>query len=126
MAIEYKIVERANPQNRAQKKYYASANITGETSTKELCKEIEESSTVSEVDVQAVLFALAKIIPRHLVDGKSVALTELGKFRLTVRSKGEATKDEVDVHSIESAHIIFTPTRDFAKITNDLHYKKIS
>ena len=125
MAIEYKVVERANPQDRQSKKYYASANITGETSTKELCKDIEQMSTVNGADVQAVLYALSEVLPRHLADGKSVRLGELGNFRITIRSQGEAAEKDVDAHSITDARIAFTPNREFSAITKNLHYKKI-
>ncbi len=114
MSIEYKVIARDNPQDRTQKKYYASANVVGETTTRELCKAIEKMSTVSGVDVQAVLYALAEVIPQYLAAGKSVRIGELGCFRITVRSDGQAHAAEVGAHS-----------RRFAHVTENLHYRKI-
>ncbi len=125
MSIEYKIIQKSNPMDRTSKKYYASANLTGETSTRELSKEIEQLSTVSGADVQAVLYALAEVIPRHLAEGKSVNINQIGRFRITIRSEGKVEAKDVNAHSIDSARIVFTPSRDLSNITKDLHYKKI-
>ena len=126
MAIEYKAIERVNPQDRTKKKFYASANSTGSTTAKELGTEIEQISALSGADVQSVLYLLTDLIPRHLAEGKSVHLGGLGNLRIIVSSNGEDSAEKVDVHSIKSARIVFTPSRELSKITADLHYKKLS
>ena len=124
MAVEYKVIERPNPQDRTQKKYYASTNTTGKTTIKELFKEVEQISALSGADVQGVLYALAEIIPRHLADGKSVHLGYLGSFRISLSSKGKAA--DVDMHSIKNARVAFTPSHELSRLTEELHYKKIT
>lgn len=58
MAIKFKAVERPQPgvSGGGEKKFYASANITGETNLNDLTKRIEKISTVSGADIRAVLF----------------------------------------------------------------------
>ena len=126
MAIEYKVIERANPQDRSKKKYYASANITGRTTLLQLCREIEHMSALSGAEVQGVLYALAEVLPRHLGDGKSVHLGDLGSFRISMGSVGEDSEDDVDVNSIKRARIVFTPSRELTNLTKGLRYKKIT
>ena len=126
MAVEYKVIKRPNPQDRTQNKYYASANTTGKTTIKELCKEVEQISALSGADVQGVLYALAEIIPRHLADGKSVHLGDLGSFRISLNSKGEDKASNVDMHSIKNARIACTPSHELSRLTEELHYKKIT
>ena len=126
MAIEYKAVERANPQDRTKKKFYASANSTGSTTTKELGIEIEQISALSGADVQSVLYLLAELIPRHLAEGRNVHLGGIGNLRISLSSNGENSANEVDVHSIKGARIVFTPSKELSKITAGLHYKKLS
>ena len=76
--------------------------------------------------MQGVLYALAEIIPRHLADGKSVHLGDLGSFCIRLNSKGEDKATDVDMHSIKNARIAFTPSHELSRLTEELHYKKIT
>lgn len=125
MSIEYKVIERANPQDRTKKKYYASANITGRTTTKEMCREVEQLSALSGAEVQGVLYTLAELLPQHLSEGKSVELEGIGTFRISLISRGEAKAEDVDMHTIEGPRIIFNPSKAFLNAMQNLRYKKI-
>ena len=76
--------------------------------------------------MQGVLYALAEIIPRHLADGKTVDLGDLGSLRISLHSKGEDKAADVDMHSIKNARIAFTPSHELSRLTEELHYKKIT
>lgn len=69
-------------------KYYPTAASIGRVSTDELCDEIAEISTVSPIDVVAVLKALNIVIGRHLSAGQTVQVKGLCNLRLTAQSKG--------------------------------------
>lgn len=125
MAIEYRAVERSNPQDRTKKQFYATAIKTGDTSLKQLCEEIEQISALSKADVYGVLYALLEVLPRHLADGKSIHLGELGSFRIGLNSNGEPSADKVDVHSIKHARVIFSAGRELANSVKELKYRKI-
>ena len=66
MAIKYKVIKRGEPgvAGGGTKKFYASANVTGEKSLTGLMRDIEKMSTVSGADIRAVLYALpTAVIP---------------------------------------------------------------
>lgn len=126
MAIEYKVIPRSDPRDVSRKKYYASANITGNTTLKELCKEIEHMSTVNGADIHAVLYALTEIIPKHLANGKSISLGDLGTMRISIRSEGKEDERDVTHHAVKDSRIVFTASKEFSHILQTLKYKKIS
>ena len=68
MPVKYNVVERKNLLDKtATPKFYASAKADGEISLKALAKEIaQNSTTVSDTDVLAVLNDLTEVLVRHL------------------------------------------------------------
>jgi len=124
MSIFLKVLRRINPLDRSKSKYYAYAKKRGEITLRELAELVAEITALSVADVEAAITALVLVIPQALSDGKSVHLGDLGHFRISIKSRGELTADDVDAHSILSAHIIFTPSKTFAKFLKELHYTK--
>jgi hypothetical protein len=59
MAIKFKVIEKGQPgvPGGGEKKFYASANMSGEMTLNGLTKSIEKISTVSGADIRAVLYA---------------------------------------------------------------------
>ena len=125
MPIEYKTLECSNPQDRTEKKFYALAQKTGDTRMDELCDEIVQISALSKSDVYGVLYALLEVLPRHLTNGRSVHLEGLGSFRISLRSSTEDSEDDVDVHSIKGARVLFTTGKDLKKALSNLKYRKV-
>jgi predicted histone-like DNA-binding protein len=110
MAVEFKVVQKVNPQDpTAPRKYYASLSSPGEISLRGLCEEIADGATVTTTDTYAVLEGLLRVLPRHLAYGRIIRLGEFGSFRLTLKSEGLDTEDEVNASSIKSAKLIFKP-----------------
>lgn len=62
MAIKYKVIQRGQPgvTGGGDKKYYASANVTGTQTLEDLTELIELSSTVSGADIRAVFVFAGK------------------------------------------------------------------
>ena len=56
MPIKYNAVQKPVP-GKAEKKWYASANMSGEKTLEGLTTDIEKISTVSGADIRAVLYA---------------------------------------------------------------------
>ena len=65
--------------------------------TKQLCDDIAQASTVAPADVLAVLRSLSDAMVKYLVEGRSVKLDGIGKFYLTATAKGNGVKKEEDV-----------------------------
>lgn len=127
MAIKFKVIEKGQPgvAGGGVKKYYASANVTGEKTLAGLTRDIERMSTVSGADIRAVLYALVDVMQSSLADGQAVRLGELGSLRINISSEGKDTEKEVTADVIRSAKVIFTPGVDLKKMLANLKYEKM-
>ena len=127
MPIKYKVIQRGQPgvAGGGTKKYYASANLTGEKTLAELTKDIEKMCTVKGADIRAVLYALVDAMQSSLSNGQAVRLGELGSLRVSIGSDGKATEKEVNASSIKNPKVIFTPGKDIKKMLDTLEYEKI-
>ncbi|BDD11343.1 DNA-binding protein [Fulvitalea axinellae] len=108
MPVEFKSVERRNPQqNDAPPKYYAQIVQKERVKIKEMAADIADISTVSEVDIAAVLSALVKMVPKYLAKGRPVKLGDLGTFSLSLKAEGVDTEDKVTAHTISGNKVNF-------------------
>lgn len=125
MALNYSVALRPNPFDKdASPKAYATAQINGELSLKQLSKRVSSQTTVSRADVVAVLTATVDNLLEALCEGKQVDFGELGKFRLQLTSEGAATAEEFTANNITGVNIQFVPGEElkdlFAGITFNL------
>ena len=111
MAIKYKAVGRGQPgvTGGGEKKYYAQAVSDGELNIRELVKEVERFSALSEPDIRGVIIALLNVIIDNLGNGKIIRLEELGSLQASISSDGMATEQEVSQSAIRDAHVVFRP-----------------
>jgi predicted histone-like DNA-binding protein len=125
MTVKYTVVARGNPQNpEAPKKYYPSVNSTGRVNLRGLAERIAEISTVSSVDVVAVLEALLTIIPRELANGNIVNLGDFGSFRLRIHSVGADSEEKVTARNITKTLPRFTPGKRFQETLDNISYER--
>jgi predicted histone-like DNA-binding protein len=108
MALQFNSIHRKNPLTKTEK-WYAIARLTGKRSTKDLSKDVADTSSLSAGDVLNVISNFTDQIPKWLMEGNSVKLDGLGTFRLSISSDGVATKDEVTANLIKEVRIIFEP-----------------
>ena len=127
MAVKYVLAQKGNPGNpTAPKKFYAQTKSTGEVSLKQLSREIaENSTTVSDSDVLAVLNDMTKILNRHLKDGKIVRFGDFGTFQINVKSDGAESADKFYHTMVTKAKITFRPGSDIREMINNLKYEKM-
>ena len=102
MAIKFSVIQRGQPGvvGGGQKKYYASAQSSGELTLAGLTKRIEKISTVSGADIRAVVYAMVDVMKDSLSEGQIVRLGELGSLRVSIGSEGKDTEKEVNSASI--------------------------
>jgi predicted histone-like DNA-binding protein len=122
--MKYKIMKRANPQNRTEEKWYAAPVNDGTISKTELAKEIVSISSLSRGDVSNVIENLLDVIPKYLLMGKSVSLGELGTLRISFSSQGAETPDTLTAAMIQGAKVIFTPGVELKKTLANLKFEK--
>ncbi|WP_288955219.1 HU family DNA-binding protein [uncultured Polaribacter sp.] len=127
MAINYKPLERVNPQDTAApRKYYAAVKTNGSVDFETLAALISEQCTVTETDCLAVLNVLEQNIVRELGQGRIVRLGKLGNFQVSLSSEGFATAEEVNAASITNARILFRPAKKLRNLLKNLSYQKAS
>ena len=126
MPIEYSLVERGNPAKpTVAKKFYATAKSTGDTTVRGLAQRISDISTVSSVDVMAVLEALFQVLPGELTEGRIVRLGDFGSFFTTLKSEGADTEKEFNVALIGGVTAKFRPGKLFAQALQGAAFKRV-
>jgi predicted histone-like DNA-binding protein len=121
--MKYKLIWRANPQDRSQQKLYAAPVNDGTVTKSDLAKEITAISSLSKGDVSNVIECILEVIPKYLLMGKSVNLGEIGTFRISFSSEGVDEKADFNVGKIDGVKIIFTPSTELKKQLNDIHFE---
>ena len=125
MAVKYNVIQKAYPGDpTGPKKFYANSIADGEVSLRNLSKEIAQTSSISESDVYATLIDLAKMLSKHLSDGKIVRLGDFGSFQISISSEGVDTANKVNSTLIKSAKILFRPGLDLRDTLATLKYEK--
>ena len=128
MAVPYVMAERGNPSNpAAPKKFYAQPKGSGETTFRQLGKEIAEgSTTVSDTDAMAVLNDLNKLLKRHLAEGRIVRFGDFGTFQISFGSEGAETEAKFNASMIRKAKVAFRPGADLRDMLATLKYTKVA
>jgi predicted histone-like DNA-binding protein len=125
MSVKYNLVERGNPQKPTEpKKIYASAIADGEVSQRDISKEIEEMTALSEPDVASALSAFRKILQRKLAEGRIVRLGEFGSFQVSLSSEGAVTADKFSPSTINDVKIVFRPGTELKELLKTLKFEK--
>ena len=127
MALNYSVSLRPNPLDKdAAPKAYATSQINGELTLKQLSKRVSSQTTVSRADVVAVLTATVDNLLEALTEGKQVDFGELGKFRLQIASIGtEKLTDSTAAH-ITGVNIQYVPGEDLKTIFGTLEFQPVA
>ena len=86
--MKYHLVQKANPQERSKKKWYANAVISSKVEQKDIAKTISSKSSLTAGDIANVIQNLLEELPKELVKGNSVKLGDFGTFRISISSEG--------------------------------------
>jgi predicted histone-like DNA-binding protein len=126
MAIKFKAIKRGQPgvTGGGVKKFYASPIMDGELTLEDLSQGIEKRSTVSGIDIRAVLYALVDLSVESLAKGTIVRLGDLGSIRVSLSAEGVETEDGVTSATIKGASVIFTPGTRIKDILTSVKYQK--
>ncbi|GAB3824106.1 HU family DNA-binding protein [Hymenobacter jeollabukensis] len=127
MPIEYSLAERGNPSKPTEpKKFYAAARSQGDTTVRGIAERINQMSTVSTIDVMAVLEAFFQTVPQELADGRIVRFGDFGSFFVTLQSEGAATEKEFNAALISNVKVQFRPGKLFDQAMQGAALKKVS
>ena len=122
--MRYKMIERANPQDRSKKKWYASPVNEGKITHKSIAADIVDLSSLARGDVYNVIQSVIDTIPKYLLMGKSVNLGDFGTLRLSFQSEGVENASKFNVNMIKNVKVVFTPSVDFKNSLNRISFEK--
>lgn len=127
MALNYSVALRPNPQDKdLPSKAYATAQINGELTLKQLSRRVSSQTTVSRADVVAVLTATVDNLLEALKEGKQVDFGELGKFRLQIASEGTENLADFTAARITGVSIQYIPGEDLKTIFSALEFQPVA
>jgi predicted histone-like DNA-binding protein len=115
MAVKLKKIQRKNPQNVAESKWYLTQEKAGTVGMAEIAKEIEGRSALSLGDVQSALSNLVELLPLFLRLGQTIKLEGFGSFHISVASEGTVTADELSVHQVKGVKLVFLPSTELKR-----------
>lgn len=128
MSIKYKAIQKTNPRKpEAEKLYYPTAVSSGKVGVAEIARRIsDKSTTVSDIDAQAVIMALTKELAAAVRAGETVDLGDFGSFRITLHGKGKADAKEVSREDIKEVNIRFTAGKGVETSLSSIEFEKVA
>lgn len=119
----YKVLERENPQDRSQKKFYAAPSYVNDVNLRKVAQDISKNCTLTPADIAAVLESFLDKIPDYLEEGHSIKMGDFGRFRLSFSSNGQNKKDDVTANDIKRTRILFVPSSALKSRLGEVVYK---
>lgn len=125
MAAKYNVISRRNPNDpQAPHKYYPSFVSSGRVTQRQYVDEMAKHSTLTTVDLMAVLEGFLKSIPIEIAQGNIVDLGDFGSFKLRIKSTGSETEEDVTESNIENVLVQFRPGKEFKKVLKTVEFEK--
>lgn len=126
MAIIYSIQKCRNPKYPEVDYFAPRVKKIDDYGMKDLVRDINDATGMSEIDVYGVLYALNKQITKALLSGRTVVLEGVGRISVGIKTKcfnAETMADEEFSPSyyIKGVHINFRPD---AEILRELRSRK--
>lgn len=92
--------------------------------TQDLCRRAAGNTTLSPIEVQAVLDLLGRFVPHYLAQGYAIRLGNLGAFSLTFSSEGVEQPEDFHPRLMRPARVIFQPSRQLTQaVRRELSYE---
>lgn len=110
MAFKYTITERKNCLKGGTVMKQAVQVNQGRITTREVAEQLQEITSLGRGDVQSVLSHLGDVAARHLREGHSVQLGELGTFTPYIKSKAVEADKTFTTDRIQSIRVVFKPS----------------
>ena len=129
MGIKFKLVEKKDMTKGAgadAKRFYPVLVNNGRVSFEDLCEEVAVQSSLTSGDVKNCMDRVVYCSARHLKEGRSVDLGDLGTLRVSLRSEGTVTAEEYSTNLMREPGIIFNPGRRIKEMrTNEVYFERV-
>lgn len=103
MSAKYRLVQRKDFSKDAPKdakKYFAQLVNNGTVSFEEFCNDVAEETALTSGDVKSCIDRAARMVAKHVKEGRLVQMGELGSFLLAGGSKGSDTIETFDASAM--------------------------
>ena len=107
--IKYSLIPRKNPITK-EIAYHATGLPVTPIMLEQIAEEISSQCTLTAHDIKAVVSALEEVIFKHLRNGNSVRLGDLGSFHARLTSKGSASEDDFKIEHLRGIRVRFLPS----------------
>jgi predicted histone-like DNA-binding protein len=126
MAINFQPAKKINPLKPTEPaKYYANAVYKDKITLRKIATLIGSQTTISVPDTLAVLEALTQALPFFLTDGNIVSLGDFGTFRISLKSVGQATPEDLTAANITGSHLLFRKGKELDNKLKELKFAKV-
>lgn len=126
MAIKYTVVKYHNPQGEEDAVYYRPRAIkTDDYTAEQLERDINDATSLSDVDIHSALFAINKQLRKELLAGRTIVLDGIGRISIGMDTKS-ITEEERNAEGfnpsryIKSLHLNFRPCSSILKELREL------
>ena len=113
MPVFYSKVEKANPQDRTQTKWYPALKSVGQARNKEVSRQLADETTINPKEAEVAIYGLTKVAKRLLLSGYTVQLEDFGSFYLTASTTGSDNEADVTAKNINNLNVRFRPAVSF-------------
>lgn len=125
MSVRYVQAQLGNPMDlTAPKKFYLLEKSVGNIDRNYLIKDMVRNTSLTMMEAATGIDYLFNAIPRFLELGFTVQLSDLGYFKVSIRSEGSDTAEEVSPDKIRSMHLRFIPGADIREQVNKFSVEK--
>jgi len=125
MSVLYQVSPVKSHLNKdGQTKYIARVTKRKKADLAMINRLISKRSTVSAIDIAAVLAGFAEIVPELLLQNYSIHLPPLGIFSLSMKSEVHNTPEEVNTHTVKELKINFLPDKAMANELKNVKLEK--
>lgn len=125
MPIQYRITKRKDSLKTSENNYIMQAVRKSLVDIDRVSEEISRETSLTDVDVQAVIIALGKKLKQHLADGSTVDLGEMGRYKIGIKGTAQLTPNLLGPKHIKSFHLNYQPSKKMKKwLKNDIEVKK--
>lgn len=126
MSIRYKVVKRKFKDKNGvmQEKYYACKKTNSSVPTRDIAKNIQEASSLTQADVIGTIYGLVAEIKRELSLGNSVKIDGLGTFNVSVTSTPMNTPNDLKKATIKACNITFRVDKELKEVLKEVHFEK--
>ncbi|MFA8433263.1 MAG: HU family DNA-binding protein [Marinifilaceae bacterium] len=123
---KFKAIPKKNPAKPEDPtKYYAHVVSKDTYDISNVAHRISDISSLSIMDVHAVLLGLSKVFPDMLCEGNRIRLEGLGTFSLGVKSDGETNEDDITAHNIKKVRLKFSPDNQLTEVLQQTKFEKV-